>query len=220
MDVLLPVEGLAGPGCCPRVRATGIRRPWGPASRPPASSSPGWSCHELRARGRHHGGLALGELARPGRAEVDLAQQPVTQIQLPGDEVVEGRRVAVLEVGHEDLRATVHRVDDHLASGCNAAESAASNHDRGSGSPSGLSRTGWFNGPGRSATDSMLSPTNRPTAAATGHQRREGIRPSGNHRTPKVSSGLNPHSQIHDDTQPATSAPGSDAGWPTRPFWA
>jgi hypothetical protein len=35
-------------------------------------------------------------------------------LKLPGDQV-ERRRVAVAEVGHEDLRATVQCVDDHLA---------------------------------------------------------------------------------------------------------
>ena len=52
-------------------------------------------------------GLRVGEVDRPLPAvlEVDLAL----------DDVRPGRRIGVLEVGHEHLRAGVERVDDHLA---------------------------------------------------------------------------------------------------------
>src|SRR2546429_9421165 len=92
-----------------------------------------------------------------------------------------------------------------------AAEPTASNQDRGSGTPSGLTRTGWFSsGPGRNASEATPRPTARPATAATGHHRRDGSRPSGNHKTPDVSSEPTPHTQIHDDTHPAASAPGRD----------
>ena len=39
----------------------------------------------------------------------------VAQVDLALDQVLPGRRVGVLEVGHEDLGAGVERVDDHLA---------------------------------------------------------------------------------------------------------
>ena len=37
------------------------------------------------------------------------------EVDLPLDAVLPGGRVGVLEVGHEDARARVERVDDHLA---------------------------------------------------------------------------------------------------------
>src|SRR5438067_6629723 len=102
-----------------------------------------------------------------------------------------------------------------------AAELATSNHDRGSGRPSGLTRTGWLtNGPGRTANEATSRLMARPATAATGHHRREGSRPSGYHRTPNVMSPLAPHTQIHDDTQAAATAPGRDPGRSTRPRWA
>ena len=107
------------------------------------------------------------------------------------------------------------------SSGTKTPWPTASNQDRGSGTPSGLTRTGWFaSGPGRNAAEVTPRPTARPATAATGHHRRDGSRPSGNHKTPKVSSELNPHTQIHDDTHPAASAPGRDPGRSTRPRWA
>ncbi len=39
----------------------------------------------------------------------------VLQVDLPRDDVVPGRGVGVLEVGHEDLRPRVEGVDHHLA---------------------------------------------------------------------------------------------------------
>src|SRR5882757_9921251 len=96
-----------------------------------------------------------------------------------------------------------------------------SNQDRGSGRPSGFARTGWFSsGPGRNATVVTPRPTASPATAATGHHRRDGNRPSGNQRTPNVISALPPHIQIHDDTHPAPTAPGSEPGRSTRPLWA
>src|SRR5674536_155672 len=98
---------------------------------------------------------------------------------------------------------------------------ATSNHDRGHGSPSGLSRIGWLtSGPGRKASEVTPSPRARTPSAATGHQRRDGSRPSGNHSTPNVSRGLNPHIQTHDDTHATATAPGMDPGRSTRPRWA
>src|SRR3982751_6987048 len=102
---------------------------------------------------------------------------------------------------------------DTRSSGNQATELTTSNQDRGNGRPNGLTRTGWFpSGPGFTATAITPSPIVRPASAATGHHRREGSRPSGNHNTPNVISGLRPHIQIHDDTHPAASAPGSDPG--------
>src|SRR6266480_1869517 len=71
------------------------------------------------------------------------------------------------------------------STGRKPAEATASNQDRGSGTPSGLTRTGWFaSGPGRNAAEVTPRPTARPATAATGHHRRDGNRPSGNHKTP------------------------------------
>lgn len=104
-----------------------------------------------------------------------------------------------------------------MRSNGNQTEPTVSNHQTGSGRPSGL-WTGWFcSGPGRNAVAIVASPMADPASAATCHQRRDGSRPSGNHSTPKVNSGLKPQIQIHDDNQPAASAPGSDPGRSTRP---
>src|SRR5229473_6484252 len=107
------------------------------------------------------------------------------------------------------------------SSGTKTPWPTASNKDRGSGTPSGLTRTRSFaSGPGRNAAEITPRPTARPATAATGHHRRDGSRPSGNHKTPNVTSGLNPHTQIHDDTHPAASAHGRDPGRSARPRWA
>ena len=53
-------------------------------------------------------------LAGLRRGEGQDAVDGVAQGALAGDLVGEGRRVAVLEVGHETVRARVQRVDDHL----------------------------------------------------------------------------------------------------------
>jgi hypothetical protein len=55
---------------------------------------------------------AIGLL--PG-VELDRALDRVRQVRLALDAVAPGRRVGVLEVGHEAARARVERVDDHLA---------------------------------------------------------------------------------------------------------
>src|SRR5262249_41888664 len=47
---------------------------------------------------------------------VDAAAYRVAQVDVALDQVVPLRRVGVLEVGHEDLRAGNERVDDHLPS--------------------------------------------------------------------------------------------------------
>ncbi len=62
-------------------------------------------------------GAELVGLARGGVGEVQLAGPAVLQVELALDTVRPGRRVRILEVGHEDLRAAVQRVDDHLAVG-------------------------------------------------------------------------------------------------------
>src|SRR2546429_4897054 len=99
-----------------------------------------------------------------------------------------------------------------------AAEPTASNQDRGSGTPSGLTRTGWFSsGPGRNASEATPRPTARPATAATGHHRRDGSRPSGDHKTPNGSSELTPHTHIPDHPHPAASPPRRDPGPPAQP---
>src|SRR5262249_15216579 len=47
--------------------------------------------------------------------ETDLAADSVIQVDLPLHAVLPGGRVGVLKVGHEDPRARVERVNDHLA---------------------------------------------------------------------------------------------------------
>ena len=49
--------------------------------------------------------------------EVDLVGPAVLEVDLALDLVFPGRRVGILEIGHEDLGAGVQRVDDHLAVG-------------------------------------------------------------------------------------------------------
>ena len=53
--------------------------------------------------------LALGALI------LDDTADGVADVELPLDGGVPGRRVSILEIGHEHLRARVERVDDHLA---------------------------------------------------------------------------------------------------------
>ncbi len=47
--------------------------------------------------------------------EIDLVRPAIPQVDLAGDHVRERRRGGILEVGHEDLRAGIERIDDHLA---------------------------------------------------------------------------------------------------------
>ncbi len=49
-----------------------------------------------------------------GCVERERATHRFVEVLLTADDVVPGRRVRVLEVGHEDARARVERVDDHL----------------------------------------------------------------------------------------------------------
>ena len=49
--------------------------------------------------------------------EPDRPVDRLGEVPLPVDHVLPGRRVRVLEVGHEDLRARVERVDHHLPVG-------------------------------------------------------------------------------------------------------
>jgi len=60
----------------------------------------------------------------------------------------------------------------HRANGRDAAELTASNHHRGSRSPRGLSRTGWFR-QARSAALPAARPAPAARQAAAGHQRRK-----------------------------------------------
>src|SRR6185437_14368042 len=50
-----------------------------------------------------------------GRDVVDAAPDRVPEVDLPLNVVLPARRVRVLEIGHEHLRAGVERIDDHLA---------------------------------------------------------------------------------------------------------
>jgi hypothetical protein len=52
-----------------------------------------------------------------GRVERQLAAHGIGQGRMPTDDVRPGRRERVLEVGHEDARARVERVDHHLRLG-------------------------------------------------------------------------------------------------------
>ena len=70
------------------------------------------------ARADHqHRRIVLEGVGLSGRriGEVDLARPTVFEIGLALDHVGEHRRGGVLEIGHEDLRARVQRVDNHLA---------------------------------------------------------------------------------------------------------
>src|SRR4051812_19088045 len=87
--------------------------------------------------------------------------------------------------------------------------------------PKGLSRTGWFSsGPGRRAAYTTPVTMTPPASTATGRHLGDGNRPSGKYNRPKVMSGEKPQIQIHDETQPAAKAPGSDPGSSTNPRWA
>ena len=63
--------------------------------------------------GRLGGELVVLAARRVG--EIDLAGPAVLEVDLALDLVGPGRRVGVLEIGHEDLGAGIERVDDHLA---------------------------------------------------------------------------------------------------------
>ena len=66
---------------------------------------------------KQHGGLVV-ELVLLSRGRVgvgDGAPDGIAQIDLAVEQVVPCRRIGVFEVGHEDFRAGVERVDNHLA---------------------------------------------------------------------------------------------------------
>src|SRR6266540_3787229 len=67
---------------------------------------------------QQHGHLVVEPVLPALRAlEGDGALDGLDQVRLAGEHVLPGRRVGVLEIGHEDLRARVERVDEHLAVG-------------------------------------------------------------------------------------------------------
>ena len=59
--------------------------------------------------------LVVQAVALAVLVELDRPADGVVQVALPVDDVRPGGRVGVLEVGHEDARARVERVDHHLA---------------------------------------------------------------------------------------------------------
>ena len=63
------------------------------------------------------GGLVVELVTLSGGrvVEGDGAADGVAQVELAVEQVLPGGRGGVFEVGHEDLRAGVERVDDHLA---------------------------------------------------------------------------------------------------------
>ena len=68
------------------------------------------------ARAHEQGRQVLAErVVLAAARQRDGAVDRVAQVDLTLDRVLPGRRVRVLEVGHEHLRAGVQRVDDHLA---------------------------------------------------------------------------------------------------------
>jgi len=76
--------------------------------------------HEVPAAWPHHedGGSFIERVALALRAcEADRAPDSIAQVHLAFDHVLPRRRVGVLEVGHEHVRAAVERVDHHLAVG-------------------------------------------------------------------------------------------------------
>ena len=62
-----------------------------------------------------HGDLVVQRVLLLAGVERDRPLERVREVPLPLDAVLPRRRVRVLEVGHEDLRARVERVDHHLA---------------------------------------------------------------------------------------------------------
>ena len=66
-----------------------------------------------------HRGLAVQRIMPP-RLRVIEGDRPahrITEIGLAFDQVVPGRRIGVLEIGHEDIGAAIQRIDHHLAVG-------------------------------------------------------------------------------------------------------
>lgn len=184
MDVLLLVEGWrAGTAVGGRQLA---RR--GPASLPPESSTSSWI--QVAISRAPASRIAVASSAGPGRG---LALQRVTQVSMPGDEVAGHQRAAVLKVGHEDPRATVHCAEDPS---CERPRRCRA--DRVEPPP-------WQRQPARAVPDRMVFPgrsatSSTPSPGGQAGRRRPpaagSFRRSGNDVTPAVSSGLNPQSQI------------------------
>ena len=109
----------------PEPRSSSFRALW-KKNRPKSTSEPG---HGLAvqpdvlfrqvpaARPHHERGRLLVEsiLFSLGTGEADRAADGFAEVPLALDQVVPGRRIGVLEVGHVDTCAGVQRVDDHLA---------------------------------------------------------------------------------------------------------
>ena len=70
-----------------------------------------------RADEQHGHFVAQRVFLAVGAGIADRAPDRVAQVELPADHVGPGRRVGVLEVGHEHTGAGVQRVDDHLPIG-------------------------------------------------------------------------------------------------------
>ena len=99
-----------GRGCG---RSRGRSRTGSPRSarrRPRSAAPPGASRAGARAGSR----LLVQAVLLLAGVELDRAVERVRQVDLALDAVLPGRRVRVLEVGHEHLRARVERVDHHL----------------------------------------------------------------------------------------------------------
>ena len=66
---------------------------------------------------QQHRGLVVERVmpAGLGIVEGDRAAHRVAQVDLALDQIVPGRRVGILEIGHEDVGAGIERVDHHLA---------------------------------------------------------------------------------------------------------
>ncbi len=65
-----------------------------------------------------HRDLVLQRVALLARLDGDRPLDRIGQVELAPEDVLPGRRVRVLEVGHVDLRAGVERVDHHLPVAC------------------------------------------------------------------------------------------------------
>ena len=54
---------------------------------------------------------------RLGVVESDCSAHRIAEVHLTFDQVVPGRRIGILEIGHEDIGAAIEGVDHHLAVG-------------------------------------------------------------------------------------------------------
>jgi hypothetical protein len=64
------------------------------------------------------------------------------------------------------------------------------------------------------------SATAAAASQASGRQRAEGSRPSGNSSSPKVTIGVRPSTHTHADSYATAVPPGSAPGLVTRVYWA